>query len=237
MCAPVRSEQLLDVALRDLSGSAWLPGCRSTRWPAAPAYTRPIVYEHFGDLEGLLEAIVEREMSRALEQVAATELGDLSKGDPLELMMESLGRYLSAVAESPATWRLVLTPPDGAPASLRKRILRGRARVLRSLTDAVRPGSLPGGLGDNPELTARMLSAMADEYARLTGLDPDGFPPQRLLSHAGWTLRTCGRSGRRGGPRVTPSARPIEVDPRSRRDPSMPGAAAGTGPHRASLEG
>ncbi len=58
--------------------------------------------------------------------------------------------------------------------------------MLKSLTDAVSPGSLPGDLSEDPELTARILSAMADEYARLVLDDSRAFPPARLLEHARW---------------------------------------------------
>jgi AcrR family transcriptional regulator len=150
--------------------------------------TRPIVYEHFGSLHGLLDALVKREMARALSQVSETALADLGEGDPSELMLESLRTYLAAVENHPTTWRLVLTPPEGAPALLRKRIARGRTEVLKSMTDAVSPGSLPGDLSEDPELTARILSAMADEYARLVLSDPKRFPPARLLEHARWWL-------------------------------------------------
>ncbi len=37
-----------------------------------------------------------------------------------------------------------------------------------------------------------MLSALADEAARMTLTDPDEFPPERLLSHARWLLTQMG---------------------------------------------
>ena len=37
-------------------------------------------------------------------------------------------------------------------------------------------------------MTARTLSAIADEYARLVLTDPERFPPERLLDHARWFL-------------------------------------------------
>jgi AcrR family transcriptional regulator len=150
--------------------------------------SRPIVYEHFGDLSGLLEALVEREVARALEQVAETELTDLSEGDPPELMLDSLRAYLGAVEQHPTTWRLVLMPPEGAPELLRTSIVSGRAAVLERLAQAVRPISAPEQEMPDPELTARILSAVADEYARLLLTDPDGFPPERLLPHARWWI-------------------------------------------------
>ena len=187
LAAPARREQILDVtaALVVEQGFANVSLQSVAR---AAGISRPIVYEHFGDLSGLLEALVKRESAQALEQVAATELEDLSEGDPTELMLISLGAYLGAVEQHPITWQLVLTPPQGAPEMLRKSIRRGRAAVLESLTRAVRPGLRPGDPATDPELTARILSAMADEYARLVLADPSQFAPQRLLTHARWFL-------------------------------------------------
>jgi AcrR family transcriptional regulator len=154
--------------------------------------SRPIVYEHFDDLPGLLHALVAREMTNAQAQIAETELHDLSDGDPVELMLDSLRRYLAAVERHPNTWRLVLMPPQGAPELLRMSIARGRASVLDGLIDAVRPVLRGDGEAPDPELTARILSAMADEYARLVLSDPERFPPERLLAHARWWIDHTG---------------------------------------------
>ncbi len=148
--------------------------------------SRPIVYEHFGDLQGLLEAVVEREMSRAFVQVSETALPDLTEGDPQELMLQSLSAYLRAVRDHPATWRLVLMPAAGAPELLQKSLLHGRATVLERLAQAVR--SVGDGESPDAELTAGLLSAIADEYARLILTDAARFPPERLLAHARWLL-------------------------------------------------
>jgi hypothetical protein len=136
-----------------------------------------------------MKALVARETEKALAEISETRLGDLSKGDPSELMLESLRTYLTAVAQNPMTWRLVLTPPEGAPELLRRSIARGRADVLASITYAVRPESMPGHESADPEMTARILSAIADEYARLVLLDPGKFPLERLLAHAHAMLR------------------------------------------------
>ncbi len=185
MSASARREQVLDAAMEIVSAEGF-QGVSIQSVARRAGITRPIVYEHFGSLHGLLDALVKREMRQALGQVSATALSDLGEGDANRLMLESLRTYLAAVAQHPQTWRLVLTPPEGAPELLRKRIVRGRAEVLKSLTDAVSPGSLPGDLSEDPELTARILSAMADEYARLVLSDPKQFPPERLLEHARW---------------------------------------------------
>jgi AcrR family transcriptional regulator len=187
MTASARREQLLDVTTLIIA-EAGFQAVSIQSVARRAGISRPIVYEHFGDLPGLLEALVEREVERALEQVAETELVDLSAGDPSELMLESLRAYLDAVAQHPTTWQLVLMPPEGAPELLRTSIISGRAEVLSRLAQAVRPISTPPRQMPDHELTARILSAVADEYARLLLTDASEFPPERLLPHARWWL-------------------------------------------------
>lgn len=187
MTASARRDQLLDVTT-SLVGERGFHGVSIEQVARGAGITRAVVYQHFGDLQTLLEAVIERESSRALAQVSETTLADLTEGDPTELMLESLRAYLHAVKDHPSTWRLILMPPEGAPQILHKSIARGRATVLARLTDAVRPAlARDRGLPD-AELTARLLSAIADEYARLVLTDPVRFPPDRLVRHADWWL-------------------------------------------------
>jgi AcrR family transcriptional regulator len=187
LTAAARRDQLLD-ATSEIVAEQGFQGVSVSSAAQRAGVSRPIVYEHFGDLHGLLEALVEREMLRALSQISETSVGDLSEGDPAELLLESLSRYVDAVERHPTTWRLVLMPPEGAPELLRKSITRGRADVLESLTRAIRTEAMPSHQSPDPEMTARTLSAIADEYARLVLTDPERFPPERVLLHAGWLL-------------------------------------------------
>lgn len=182
-----RREQLLDVTTAMVVdqgfGAVTIEGVAR-----AAGITRPIIYQHFGDLSGLLHAVVKREMTRAASQVTETTLADLSQGPPVELMIESLSSYLNAVRSHPTTWRLALMPPDGAPEILRAAIEAGRDEMRRRMIRSVRPLLEAADESSDPELTARMLSALADEYARLVLQQPDRYPPERLLGHARWML-------------------------------------------------
>lgn len=192
MAADQRREQLLDVTA-ELVVRSGFQAVSIQAVARRAGITRPIVYGHFGDLTGLLEALIRRETARALDQVRATRLRDLSSGDPVELEIESLRAYLATVSEYPTTWRLVLLPPEGAPELLHTSIVQGRRAVLDGLIEAVRSGWGPGGRDPDPELTARLLSAMADEYAELVLTDPESYPPERLLAHARWFLTSRGQ--------------------------------------------
>ena len=86
----------------------------------------------------------------------------------------------------PTTWRLVLVPHEGAPAVLHEAISRGREAVVTQLAAAL--GGERGLRAPDPELAAHLLSALADEAARLLLADPDRYPPERVLVLARWFL-------------------------------------------------
>ncbi len=187
MSAEQRREQLLDVT-KALALERGFHAVSIEAVAREAGITRPVVYGHFEDLPGLLEALVDRESHRALTQLATVLPSDLSEGDPRENLFNALRSYLLAAEADPATWRLVLVPPEGAPAILRERIAAGRAAVLAQLAETVRPGFGGGSESPDPELTARMLSSFSDEAARLLLTDPEQFPVDRLLTHARWFL-------------------------------------------------
>jgi AcrR family transcriptional regulator len=187
MSSYARREQLLDVTT-ELVGERGMHDLSVELVARRAGVTRAVVYQHFKGLKQLLEAAIEREMTRARAQVSETALEDLTHGDPVELMLESLNAFLHAVRDHPNTWRLVLLPQEGAPPVLHKRIAEGRAEVLAQMAQAVRPALMLDSEAPDAEITARVLSAISDEYARLLLADPRRFPPERLLGHARWLL-------------------------------------------------
>jgi AcrR family transcriptional regulator len=187
MTAEARREQLLD-ATKAIVDRAGFHAVSIEAVAREAGITRPIVYGHFRDLPGLLEALVDREGDRALSQLEELLPKNLASGDPRELLLAAQEAYLRAAQADPATWRLVLMPQEGAPAIMRERIAQGRAQVVAQLAEAVRPLFQPGSGGPDPELTALMLSTMADEAVRLLLNDPERYPPERLVAQTRWFL-------------------------------------------------
>jgi AcrR family transcriptional regulator len=171
LSAEERREQLLDVTKRMVVERGF--HAVSIEAVAREAgITRPIVYGHFRDLRGLLEALVERESLRALSQLP----------ERYDDLLAALTAYLEAVRSDPDTWKLVLVPQEGAPQLLHERIAIGREAVIGRLARALPAGSnLP-----DPELSAHMLSAYADEAARLT---LHGYSVERILDLTRWALK------------------------------------------------
>jgi AcrR family transcriptional regulator len=188
MAAHERREQLLDVT-KSIVAEHGFHAVSIEAVAREAGISRPIVYEHFGDLAGLLGALIARESARALAQLAEVLPTDLSGGDPVETLLAGLRGYLDAVRGDPVTWRLVLMPSEGAPKALHEHIARGRAAVVEQLAAAMGPGLGADPEPPDPELAARMLSAFADEGARLLLTDPERYPVDRILAHADWSLR------------------------------------------------
>src|SRR5688572_15388281 len=167
MSGAQRREQLLDVTKAIVVADGF-HAVSIEAVARAAGITRPIVYGHFSDLGGLLEALVERESRRALEQLP----------DTYDDLLAALTAYLEAVRTDPDTWRLVLMPQEGAPRLLHERIAAGRAAIVGKLAQA------PTGTPD-PELAARMMSAYADEAARLV---LGGHEVEPILQLTRWAL-------------------------------------------------
>jgi AcrR family transcriptional regulator len=187
LSAADRREQLLD-AVKAVVHERGFHGVSIEAIAQKAGISRPIVYQHFDDLPGALEAMLDRESTRALGQFADILPTDLADRDPIEGLMGGLRGYLEAVQADPVTWRLVLMTPEGAPEMLRERIEAGRAAIVATLADVVRPGLAPDLPTPDPLLTARMLSTVSDDWARLLLTDPDEYPLERLLGHARWLL-------------------------------------------------
>jgi AcrR family transcriptional regulator len=187
MSAAERREQLLDVT-KELVAEHGFHHVSIEAVARAAGVSRPIVYGHFHDLPGLLEALIERESERALGQLSAVLVRDLDTHEPRGELLRGLRAYLDVARADPVTWRLVLMPPEGAPESLRERIAIGRAAVVAQLAVAVRSGFGPGRESPDPELTAATLSAFADEQVRLMLTDPERYPVERIVEHARWWL-------------------------------------------------
>jgi AcrR family transcriptional regulator len=188
MSAEQRREQLLDVT-KEIVGEQGFHAVSIEAVARRAGITRPVVYGHFDDLPGLLEAMVAREGKRALAQLALVLPNRPPAGGSAQAnLVAALRGYLEAVAADPVTWRLVLMPHEGAPAALREQITAGRDAVVAALADVVGPGLAPGVASPDPELTARTLSAVSDEAARLLLTDPAAYPIERLVAHADWLL-------------------------------------------------
>ncbi|HTP18955.1 MAG TPA: TetR/AcrR family transcriptional regulator, partial [Solirubrobacteraceae bacterium] len=106
MAPEQRREQLIDAALEVILERGY-GGVSIEAIAREAGITRPVVYDHFPNLNRLLHAVIEREERISLEQLA--EVVPERPGDhaPGELLAAGVKRFLEAVTNRPATWRII----------------------------------------------------------------------------------------------------------------------------------
>ena len=184
-----RRGQILDVTKR-IVGEHGLHAVSIDRVAREAGITRALVYQHFSNLPGLLQALLDRENDRATAGIAAMLSQALDAAGPLEALEAALDGYLQAVQADPVTFRVALVAPAGAPEFIRQRVEQSRAALVGHLADLIAGAfAPPGDEGPpDPELSAWSLSALADQWAHLLLTDPDRFSTERILAHARWIL-------------------------------------------------
>jgi AcrR family transcriptional regulator len=181
----LRREMLLDAAL-ELAGEHGFTHMTVEAVARQAEVTRPVVYDLFGDLAGLLMALLEREEARALAALAEIVPSELPETDPDDVLVDGVGDFLDAVRRQPRTWRLLLLPPEGSPPALRERVgetRRALAAHIASLLDwGIERCGGPRGL--DTEVLARLLVAVSEDAARLMLTSPRRHPPERMVEAA-----------------------------------------------------
>ena len=175
MTAEGRREQILDVthAIVDAEG---FHAATPNRIAAQAGINRSLIYQLFGDPAGLFVALIDRESARAGAQFAEAISGLDAASDDRSLVLAFDG-VLAAVDAQPATWRLFLFPPQGAPPELYARLAESEAVVLEFF---VRELLRTTPEVHDPEYTARILHAAGRELLRLHVSDPHTATVERL---------------------------------------------------------
>lgn len=208
-----RRRELLDAA-RGVIAESGFEGLSVQSVAARAGVTRPVIYALFGDLDGLVLALFDREEETALAPLLAIiGEGDPEGVEPEAFLLHAVRAFLDAVRAAPETWRLVLVPPQGVAPEVRERFTRSReliaARVTELLDWGVAARGGPAGL--DHELFARLIVAAGEDAARLTLRHPRRYPPDRLasLARTGLAVLPAGARPRGDAP---PPAPPFPAD-------------------------
>jgi AcrR family transcriptional regulator len=180
MSPEARREQLIDAALRVIVEQGY-EGISIEAIARTAGVTRPVIYDHFPNLAKLLQALIEREESYALEQLARVVPESPGDGDPAELFATGVRRFLEAVTARPGTWRIILLPPEGTPLIVREHVETNRARLLARLTEFVGLAVKRSGIRVDLdiEICARAILRLSEEAGRMVLIDPERFSPER----------------------------------------------------------
>ncbi len=220
-----RRVQLLDAAL-DLIADEGFAAVSVEAVARRAGVTRPVVYDAFGDLDGLMLALIDREEEAALGPLLAIVGGDPGDDvDPEDFLVDSVLAFLRAVRENPRTWRFVLMPPRGSTRQMRERIVRTRRLIADRVTALLEWGVARRGgpLGLDLELFARLIVSAGEDAARLTLLHPRRYPPERIADLVRGALRLLPADAQPTGAPPPPALSDLTGPP-----PAV--AATGSGP-------
>jgi AcrR family transcriptional regulator len=175
-----RREQLLDATLALIAAKGY-ESVSMEGIARKAGVTKPVVYDLFGSLADLLEALLEREEERALLQLAELLPQPGENADPAKLLVDGLDAFLRAVETRPDAWRLSLMPIDAQPGIVRDTVARDRTAVAKQLASIVRwgVGELKVPISD-VDMLVETIIVLAEEAGRKHLEDPERYPRERL---------------------------------------------------------
>lgn len=195
MSAQERRDQLLDVLAAIVLDEGY-SAVSIDRVSRDAQIARTVIYSHFGNLEGLLRALIERTEQRAVTQIRAI-IPDIDfEEDPDTVLIEAVRTFLTMVQGEPETWRLALFPVEGAPPELRETLGRVRTGLVNLLEPVATHGleRRGGPQGLDAELFSRLLVSFGEEGAKLVLSDPGTYPPSRLADFTATIMGSVRRS-------------------------------------------
>lgn len=184
MSADARRDQLLDAALQVIARD----GYRAVSIEAIAReadVTRPVVYNVFDGLNGLLFALLDRQEQRALAQLLATISLPEGAGDLEGFVVKTIKDLVAMVADDPLTWRPILLAYEGTPAAVHSRIDSDRELVRQRIGGLVEELVLTGRgviAGVDTGVVAHALLAIAEYYGRMILETPQAVDADSLAS-------------------------------------------------------
>lgn len=180
-----RRRQLLDAALRVLAADG-LPQLTMEAVARQAGIAKPVLYAMYPTRVELIAALLEREHDHGIAQVTDAMPTDLIGSDPAVAYVETIKAFLTAVADNPDRWRLILDAGDSAPADFREHLARARRDIVaRSISLAEIGLAIRGDRAAlDAELLGHFMLGIAEWAGRLVLTDPLQFTPARITEFA-----------------------------------------------------
>jgi AcrR family transcriptional regulator len=175
-----RREQLLDATLALIAEKGY-ESVSMEGIARRAGVTKPVVYDLFGSLADLLEALLEREEERALTQLDELMPAADDGADPSQVLVELLDAVARAVEARPDGWRLVLMPVEAMPGIVRERLGLDGGGVTERLESIARSGVKGMDLRtSDEELLVVTIVELTMAAGRRHLADPKRYPRERL---------------------------------------------------------
>ncbi|MFE3545423.1 TetR/AcrR family transcriptional regulator [Nocardia sp. NPDC059177] len=146
---------------------------------------KPVLYTVFKTRAELVEALLERERERGLEQIADTLPADLVGTDPVAAASATVEAFVGVALTNPTRWRLILATPASAPDEYRAALRTSRAEILDRAQALVRVGIAmsPRWASMDAALLANSTLTVAEMLGRLAVSEPEQYPRERLQAY------------------------------------------------------
>jgi AcrR family transcriptional regulator len=173
---PVREQQLLDVAEEQFATRGY-DGASIEEIARLAGVSRPIVYDHFGDKEGLYLACLRRARGE-LEEMILTATA--SARTPREMLERGTDAYFEFVERSGQRWA-VLFGGAGLTGSAAEEVARLRFATVARIRDLV-AAIAPGADVATVEAFAHAISGSSEQVAKWWRANPKFTRPQ-VVAH------------------------------------------------------
>lgn len=182
MSAADRREQILNFAWGIVSKDGFV-GLTMDRLARQAGITRALIYQKFGNLDGVVQEVIHRRYEVGIFQfLEAARLAAASDENPFIFIFSKL---LEAVDNDPANWKLLLKTPEGAPAILLTLLDKGRdvsKAALKTHVESLVRQHDNGKPTVDIELNVHLMQVVAEELLRLRLEEPDNYSHERLLN-------------------------------------------------------
>jgi AcrR family transcriptional regulator len=145
--------------------------------------SKPVVYSSFAGKDALFGELLHREEERILRAIAASVPAELDEDDLEPLITEALCAFLTAVVESPESFKVVFLGAGGSDANITRRVQRGRERQIDQIaalaTAWIERQGIPNAESQG-RLHGYLFVGMAENAARALVAEPDRWTPRFL---------------------------------------------------------
>lgn len=145
--------------------------------------TRPVVYGAYDGLGPLLLALLDRQQTRALTQLAEVMPADPDLRDPERFILSTVSGLIDKVTNDPVTWQPILTAGRYVPTVVQERIDADRQRLRDQIASMLQTG-LAGSTHARIdfEISAHAVLALLEHFGHLLLTQPELYSPPRLMN-------------------------------------------------------
>lgn len=196
-----RRESILDSALELVAGLDTF-SLTMAQVAEREGVSKPVIYDHFANIDALLTELFRRERSEAVAEMLAIVERRVDSDDPQERVTFAIAlarHFLDLIRERPERWRLTFEPSLGMTPATRAFTDEGRRAVHEGMIRLL-AWAVPDGEHLDLGLTAHAVQAVIERMTLLLASEPERYSTDELLEfvvqHVGWWM-----AGRAAAPR------------------------------------